>query len=105
MLTERYFQEKDFNKTKIFEEFVDNLNKNPPQFDLKYFSAHDLVIQFKRKTLILFKLLLLQKKNLFMLSPIEHLVNNSKLNSFVIGANNGLFRQQNNIDFYCHGSR
>jgi hypothetical protein len=27
------------------------------------------------------------------------LVNNSKLNSFVIGASNGLFRQQNNIDF------
>ncbi len=74
MLTEKDFQEKDFNKTKIFEEFVDNLNKISPKFDLKYFSARDLVIQFKRKTLILFKLILLQKKVLFMLSPIEHLV-------------------------------
>jgi hypothetical protein len=74
LLTQKYFEEKDFNKTKIVEEFVDNLNKNPPQFDLKYFSARDLFIQFKRKTLILFKLLLLQKKVLFMLSPIEHLV-------------------------------
>ncbi len=62
MLTEKYFQEKDFNKRILFEEFVDNINKNPPKFDLKYYSARDLVIQYRRKTLILFKLILLQKK-------------------------------------------
>jgi hypothetical protein len=46
----------------MFEEFVDNLNKNPPKFDLQYFSARDLVSHYRRKTLILFKLILLQKK-------------------------------------------
>jgi hypothetical protein len=61
-ITEKYFQEKDFNKTKILQEFVDNLNKNPPKFDLQYYSARDLVVQYRRKTLILFKLILLQKK-------------------------------------------
>lgn len=62
MLTEKYFTEKDFNERKLFDQFVDRLNVNPPQFDLKYFSARDLVQQYRRKTLILFKLLLLQKK-------------------------------------------
>jgi hypothetical protein len=62
LITEKYFQEKDFNQTKMFEEFVQNLNRTPPVFDLKYFSARDLVTQYRRKTLILFKLILLQKK-------------------------------------------
>ncbi|CAF1195537.1 unnamed protein product [Adineta steineri] len=74
LITEKYFEGKDFNKTDLFQEFVDNINKNPPEFDLKYFSARDLVKQYRRKTLILFKLILLQKKVLFMLSPIENLV-------------------------------
>ncbi|CAF5117475.1 unnamed protein product, partial [Rotaria sp. Silwood1] len=74
LLTEKYFEEKKFNERKMFEEFVDKLNKNPPKFDLKYYSARDLVCRYRRKTLILFKLILLQKKVLFMLSPIQNLV-------------------------------
>ncbi|UJR17918.1 hypothetical protein I4U23_004817 [Adineta vaga] len=74
LLTEKYFEEKDFSKTIIFEEFVQKLNLNSPVFDIKYFSAKDLFIRYRRKTLILFKLILLQKKVLFMLSPIENLV-------------------------------
>ncbi|CAF3302750.1 unnamed protein product [Rotaria socialis] len=74
MLTEKYFQEKNFNERKPFEDFVDKLNKNPPEFDLKYYSARDLVIRYRRRTLILFKLILLQKKVLFILSPIQNLV-------------------------------
>ncbi|CAF3941667.1 unnamed protein product, partial [Rotaria sp. Silwood1] len=59
---------------KMFEEFFDKLNKNPPKFNLKYYFARDLVYRYRRKTLILFKLILLQKKVLFMLSPIQNLV-------------------------------
>ena len=62
MLTEKYFEEKNFNERKLFEDFVDNLNKNPPEFNLKYYSARDLVMRYRRRTLILFKLILLQKK-------------------------------------------
>ncbi|CAF5084741.1 unnamed protein product, partial [Rotaria sp. Silwood1] len=62
LLTEKYFEEKNFNERKMFEEFFDKLNKNSPKFDLKYYSAHDLVYRYRRKTLILFKLILLQKK-------------------------------------------
>ncbi|CAF1530508.1 unnamed protein product [Adineta ricciae] len=74
LLTEKYFEEKDFSKINIFEEFVQKLNLNPLVFDIKHFSAKDLFIQYRRKTLILLKLILLQKKVLFMLSPIENLV-------------------------------
>ncbi|CAF3445220.1 unnamed protein product [Rotaria sp. Silwood1] len=62
LLTEKYFEEKNFNERKMFEEFFDKLNKNPPKFNLKYYFARDLVYRYRRKTLILFKLILLQKK-------------------------------------------
>jgi hypothetical protein len=39
LLTEEYFQAKDFNQTKLLDQFVDRSNENPPVFDLKYFSA------------------------------------------------------------------
>ncbi|CAF3575515.1 unnamed protein product [Rotaria socialis] len=61
-LTETYFEEKNFNQRQMFEDFVDNLNKNPPEFNLQYYSARDLVIRYRRKTFILFKLILLRKK-------------------------------------------
>lgn len=75
MLTEKYFETKDFSQTKLFDEFVEEINSNPPlTIDLNYFSVRDLLGQFKRKTLILFKLILLQKKVLFLFQPIENLV-------------------------------
>ncbi|CAF1365482.1 unnamed protein product, partial [Rotaria sp. Silwood1] len=47
LLTEKYFEEKNFNERKMFEEFFDKLNKNPPKFNLKYYFARDLVYRYR----------------------------------------------------------
>ena len=90
MLTETYFEGKDFHRTEIFEAFVDRLNAHPPRFHLEDYSIRELLHRYHRRTLILFKLLLLQRKVdrrcpmsrltlsllqvLFMFTPIEALV-------------------------------
>ena len=90
LLTETYFEGKDFQRTEIFEAFVDRLNAHPPRFQLEHYSIRALLNRYHRRTLILFKLLLLQRKVgclppvtlfrsslaqvLFMFTPIEALV-------------------------------
>ena len=90
LLTETYFEGKDFQRTEIFEAFVDRLNAHPPRFQLEHYSIRELLNRYHRRTLILFKLLLLQRKVgclppmtlfrsslgqvLFMFTPIEALV-------------------------------
>ena len=90
LLTETYFEGRDFQRTEIFEAFVDRLNAHPPRFQLEHYSIRELLNRYHRRTLILFKLLLLQRKVghrprvslflcslvqvLFMFTPIEALV-------------------------------
>jgi hypothetical protein len=70
----------------MFEQFVDNLNLNPPIFNLEFYSARDLVIQYRRKALILFKLILLQKK-VYSDYFIDLLINSSLIGIIYVNTN------------------
>ena len=62
-LTATYFLQKDFHRYELFKEFVDAVNRDPPlDDDLRRYSLRQLVTTHRRKALILFKLMLLQKK-------------------------------------------
>ncbi|XP_041478563.1 late secretory pathway protein AVL9 homolog [Lytechinus variegatus] len=81
LITHAYFCERDFSKTKILQEFYENLNNCIPRTipdDSQVFlglSLRDLVITFKHKILVLFKLMMLERRILFYTSPVHKLCN------------------------------
>ncbi|KAK2095818.1 late secretory pathway protein avl9 [Saguinus oedipus] len=68
LITHAYFEEKDFSQISILKSqlsfFVNIVGLSP----------RDLVLHFRHKVLILFKLILLEKKVLFYISPVNKLV-------------------------------
>ncbi|XP_030846183.1 late secretory pathway protein AVL9 homolog [Strongylocentrotus purpuratus] len=81
LITHAYFCERDFSKTKILQEFYENLNNCIPRTipeDSQVFlglSLRDLVTTFKHKILVLFKLMMLERRILFYTSPVHKLCN------------------------------
>ncbi|XP_054847643.1 late secretory pathway protein AVL9 homolog [Eublepharis macularius] len=80
LITHAYFEEKDFSQISILKELYEHMNSSlggsPLEGSQVYLglSPRDLVLQFKHKVLILFKLILLEKKVLFYVSPVNRLV-------------------------------
>ncbi|KAF7987884.1 hypothetical protein HCN44_003747 [Aphidius gifuensis] len=79
LITYAYFKEGDFSKVSLLEETYRNLNdcmnadsQIPPQIFVGL-SARDFILQFRHKALLLFKLLLLEKKVVFYQSPVQPL--------------------------------
>ncbi|CAL1263801.1 unnamed protein product [Larinioides sclopetarius] len=79
LITHAYFDERDFSKVSLLEETYKNLNSSLPK-DLSDgqqaflgLSVRDFVLRFKHKTLLLFKLLLLERKVLFYKAPVKNL--------------------------------
>ncbi|XP_071497067.1 late secretory pathway protein AVL9 homolog [Diadema antillarum] len=81
LITHAYFCERDFSKTKILQEFYESLNSSVPRSmptDSQVFlglSLRELVLTFKHKVLVLFKLMLLERRILFYTSPVHKLCN------------------------------
>ncbi len=79
MITHAYFRELDFSKVSLLEETYHNLNSQLNYRLLKSselyvgLSPRELVINFRHKILLLFKLLLLERKVLFYKSPVRDL--------------------------------
>ncbi|NWH65528.1 AVL9 protein, partial [Geococcyx californianus] len=80
LITHAYFEEKDFSKIAILKELYDHMNNSLGSTSLEGsqvylgLSPRDLVLHFRHKVLILFKLILLEKKVLFYVSPVNRLV-------------------------------
>ncbi|RNA31247.1 late secretory pathway AVL9-like protein [Brachionus plicatilis] len=89
-ITTAYFAQKDFQKTQILKNAFDSLcvsyaqnvesSKNADLLDQKSkylmgLSLADLVLKYQHKILILFKLILLQKKCLYQVKPVSNLSN------------------------------
>ncbi|XP_060103606.1 late secretory pathway protein AVL9 homolog isoform X2 [Heteronotia binoei] len=80
LITHAYFEEKDFSQISILKELYEHMNSSlggsPLEGSQVYLglSPRDLVLHFKHKVLILFKLILLEKKVLFYISPVNRLV-------------------------------
>uniref|UniRef100_UPI00358EEF48 late secretory pathway protein AVL9 homolog n=1 Tax=Myxine glutinosa TaxID=7769 RepID=UPI00358EEF48 len=80
LITHAYFEEKDFSQISILKELYEHVNSSLSGSILEGspaylgISSRDLVFQFKQKVLVLFKLILLEKKVLFIGSPVEKLV-------------------------------
>ncbi|XP_070582418.1 late secretory pathway protein AVL9 homolog isoform X2 [Erythrolamprus reginae] len=80
LITHAYFEEKDFSQISILKELYEHMNSSLGNCSLEGLqiylglSPRDLVLQFKHKVLILLKLILLEKKVLFYLSPVNRLV-------------------------------
>lgn len=80
LITHAYFEEKDFSQISILKELYEHMNSslggNALEGSQAYLSLspRDLVLHFRHKTIILFKLILLEKKVLFYLSPVNRLV-------------------------------
>ena len=88
-ITNAFFEQKDFHKTEILVNAFNSLcNEKSSSLiqthkllnseksnNLIGFSLADLVIRYQHKILVLFKLLLLQKKCLFQLNPVSNLSN------------------------------
>eukprot|EP00058_Branchiostoma_floridae_P015244 XP_002600732.1 hypothetical protein BRAFLDRAFT_114758 [Branchiostoma floridae] len=79
LCTVAYFGERDFSKVTILKELHDNLSGllcsdliDGPQVFIGL-SARDLVLRFKHKLLVIFKLLLLERRVLFYSSPVGRL--------------------------------
>ncbi|XP_015915620.1 late secretory pathway protein AVL9 homolog isoform X2 [Parasteatoda tepidariorum] len=79
LITHAYFDERDFSKVSLLEETFKNLNSSLPK-DLSDghqtflgLSVRDFVLRFKHKALLLFKLLLLERKVLFYKAPVKNL--------------------------------
>ncbi|KAM9839287.1 late secretory pathway protein AVL9 homolog isoform 2-T2 [Aulostomus maculatus] len=80
LITHAYFEEKDFSQISILQELYDHINGSlrgsavdGSQVYLGL-SPRDLILHFRHKVLILFKLILLEKKVLFYVSPVNRLV-------------------------------
>lgn len=81
LITHAYFDERDFSKVSLLEETYRNLNAGLTHTILETqlflgLSVRDLVLQYRHKLLILFKLLLLEKRVLFFGSPVKLLSGN-----------------------------
>ncbi|XP_026557992.1 late secretory pathway protein AVL9 homolog isoform X2 [Pseudonaja textilis] len=80
LITHAYFEEKDFSQISILKELYEHMNSSLGGGSLEWsqvylgLSPRDLVLQFRHKVLILFKLILLEKKVLFYISPVNRLV-------------------------------
>ncbi|XP_076014150.1 late secretory pathway protein AVL9 homolog [Genypterus blacodes] len=80
LITHAYFEEKDFSQISILKELYDHMNGSLRGLTLEGsqvylgLSPRDLILQFRHKILILFKLILLEKKVLFYVSPVNRLV-------------------------------
>lgn len=80
LITHAYFEEKDFSQISILKELYDHMNGSLRGTTLEGsqvylgLSPRDLILHFKHKILILFKLVLLEKKVLFYVSPVHRLV-------------------------------
>ncbi|NXD87194.1 AVL9 protein, partial [Halcyon senegalensis] len=80
LITHAYFEEKDFSQISILKELYDHMNSSLGSTLLEGsqvylgLSPRDLVLHFRHKVLILFKLILLEKKVLFYISPVNRLV-------------------------------
>ncbi|XP_014241990.1 late secretory pathway protein AVL9 homolog [Cimex lectularius] len=81
LITHAYFEEGDFTKVSLLEDTYRNLNDCLNQiFDLHSapqlfvgLSARDLILTLRHKVLLLYKLVLLEKKVLFFQSPVQPL--------------------------------
>ncbi|KAJ8376886.1 hypothetical protein SKAU_G00074660, partial [Synaphobranchus kaupii] len=80
LITHAYFEEKDFSQISILKELYDHMNGSLRGTALEGsqvylgLSPRDLILHFRHKVLILFKLILLEKKVLFYVSPVNRLV-------------------------------
>ncbi|XP_033841983.1 late secretory pathway protein AVL9 homolog isoform X2 [Periophthalmus magnuspinnatus] len=80
LITHAYFEEKDFSQISILKELYDHMNSSLRGSALEGsqvylgLSPRDLILHFQHKVLILFKLILLEKKVLFYVSPVNRLV-------------------------------
>uniref|UniRef100_A0A3P8SHK2 AVL9 homolog (S. cerevisiase) n=1 Tax=Amphiprion percula TaxID=161767 RepID=A0A3P8SHK2_AMPPE len=80
LITHAYFEEKDFSQISILKELFDHMNGSLRGSTLEGsqvylgLSPRDLILHFRHKVLILFKLILLEKKVLFYVSPVNRLV-------------------------------
>ncbi|CAH1789148.1 unnamed protein product [Owenia fusiformis] len=80
LITHAYFQERDFSQVSLLEETYKNLNMSVTgaKDDAQWFvglSSREAVIQFKHKILVLFKLMMLERRVLFFGSPVKKLCN------------------------------
>ncbi|XP_071948472.1 late secretory pathway protein AVL9 homolog [Antedon mediterranea] len=80
LITHAYFEEKDFSRTEILKDLYKNLSLCISSHELISSSqmligldARELVTTFKHKVLVLFKLMLLERRVLFYTSPVEKL--------------------------------
>ncbi|XP_054707276.1 LOW QUALITY PROTEIN: late secretory pathway protein AVL9 homolog [Uloborus diversus] len=79
LITHAYFNERDFSQVSLLEKTFKNLNSSLPkdltdgQQTFLGLSVRDFVLRFKHKVLLLFKLLLLEKKVLFYKAPVKNL--------------------------------
>ncbi|KAM4606391.1 late secretory pathway protein AVL9 homolog [Polymixia lowei] len=80
LITHAYFEEKDFSQISILKELYEHMNGSLRGTTLEGsqvylgLSPRDLILHFRHKVLILFKLILLEKKVLFYVSPVNRLV-------------------------------
>ncbi|XP_063778627.1 late secretory pathway protein AVL9 homolog [Pseudophryne corroboree] len=80
LITHAYFEEKDFSQISILKELYEHMNGSLGGSALEVsqlylgLSPRDLILHFRLKVLILFKLILLEKKVLFYVSPVNRLV-------------------------------
>ncbi|KAM6900403.1 late secretory pathway protein AVL9 homolog [Xenentodon cancila] len=80
LITHAYFEEKDFSQISILKELYEHMNGSLKGSALDGsqvylgLSPRDLILHFRHKVLILFKLILLEKKVLFYVSPVNRLV-------------------------------
>ncbi|RUS73088.1 hypothetical protein EGW08_019149 [Elysia chlorotica] len=82
LITHAYFDERDFSQVALLEQTYKNLNSSLTQILLQGtqvflgLPVRDLVILYKHKIIVLFKLLLLERRVLFFGSPVERLSQN-----------------------------
>uniref|UniRef100_A0A3B5MA87 UDENN domain-containing protein n=1 Tax=Xiphophorus couchianus TaxID=32473 RepID=A0A3B5MA87_9TELE len=80
LITHAYFEEKDFSQISILKDLYEHMNGSLRGSALEGsqvylgLSPRDLILHFQHKVLILFKLVLLEKKVLFYVSPVNRLV-------------------------------
>ncbi|GAV06525.1 hypothetical protein RvY_16495 [Ramazzottius varieornatus] len=77
LITHAYFEERDFSQVQLLEDTYNQLNESLSEKLLQEsqifvgLSVRDLVVRFKHRILVLFKLLLLEKKVLVYSSPVK----------------------------------
>nr|CAD7448396.1 unnamed protein product [Timema bartmani] len=81
LITHAYFDEGDFSKVKLLHDTYHHLNSCLSEVDVSQLSpqlyvglsARDFILQFRHKALLLFKLLLLERRLVFYRSPVHPL--------------------------------